>query len=345
MNNLNSNALKVGLILYDSRSGSTFLSSLLDRYSGILVLPETSLLYNILLDGNQVYDSIEKIDALLHRLYEEKQFEELSMDRSVLRQAILSGGELKIEVFYSILCVYFGMDRLDDHVVVMKIPRAHERLEHFNRFLPDFRVVHLIRDGRAVFYSKMKSRSLTKRVFEKNLIVAALGWRSKIRSSTSYGDEIITVRYEDILADEESNVQKILDFLHISEKGRVISNDASNYLRKIGKEQQKFHRNIGKKPKELNPNRYLEELSSAQISLYECIAGDILRKHGYTAHRNEMSLYERFIGPFFLLGFYCLQFVGSRSMIVMHSVFEGTFKEKVRNKLIDLGLLKIKVST
>ena len=66
--------MNYSLILYDSRSGSTFLSSILNQYSGILMLPETRMPYHILLDKNQVYNSNEKLHNLLDSIYKEKQF-------------------------------------------------------------------------------------------------------------------------------------------------------------------------------------------------------------------------------------------------------------------------------
>jgi hypothetical protein len=335
---------QVSLILYDSRSGSTFLSSLLDQYEKVLLLPENSALYNIYLDKENLYDTKIKVKKLLDSLYSEKQFEELGIDYPQLENRLNQMPQNKLGVFNVILSVYFNIVDISSYQVVLKIPTPYSYLDDLREVLPTLKIIHLVRDGRAVFYSKTTSKSLTKRPFEKNLLVAARGWKSKIRVAEDYQGPIIHVRYEDLTSDNDATINAIFDFLNVAKADRSKKQDASSYFEKIGPEQRAFHQNITKDSKQVAPNKYLKKLSSAKISLYEMLNREVLERYGYTMHRKKMTVSEAYLKPFLLMSYYGLHFVASRTMIVYYALKEGTFSQKLQNKLVNWGVKKLQVT-
>ena len=327
--------MNYSLILYDSRSGSTFLSSILNQYSGILMLPETRMPYHILLDKNQVYNSNEKLHNLLDSIYEEKQFLELNIKRDeVLSTALVNNNLTKEKILELILRLYFKEHELEDKEIILKIPAPYYVLDQLHEFLKIMKVIHLVRDGRAVFYSKLSSKSLTKKSFEKNLLIAAVGWKKKINIFNSYKGVKINIRYEDLILDSEKEVNKILDLLNLSESRRIKIKKRSAYFKLIGKEQKEFHQNITKNPKEINPNKFLNNLSKGQIALYEWVAKDVLHEMGYKIYSENYSFFNNTVTTVPLFFKYVLHFLFSRSKLVFEAILDGRFKHKFRDKLI-----------
>lgn len=327
--------MNYSLILYDSRSGSTFLSSILNQYSGILMLPETRMPYHILLDKNQVYNTNEKLHNLLDSIYEEKQFLELNINRDeVLSNVLVNDNLTKEKILEEILRLYFKEHEFEDKEIILKIPAPYYVLNQLNKFLKTMKVIHLVRDGRAVFYSKLSSKSLKKKSFEKNLLYAAVGWKRKINIFNNFKGIKINIRYEDLILDSEKEANKILDLLNFPESRRVKIKKRSAYFKLIGKEQKEFHQNITKNPKEINPNKFLNNLSKAQLALYEWVAKDLLNEMGYKIYSENYSIFNNTVTTFPLLFKYVLHFLFSRFKLVFEAILDGRFQYKLRDKLI-----------
>ena len=125
-------AKRIGFIVYDNRSGSTLLSALLDRYPSISVSPETDRIAEILEDS-----------ATNKRARREHQETVPEAVRERLDQVI---GEL---------C---GSAAGITHQLI-KGPRLQFHLAELSAAFPDCLFVQIVRDGRAVFASKKRTRS------------------------------------------------------------------------------------------------------------------------------------------------------------------------------------------
>jgi hypothetical protein len=53
---------------------------------------------------------------------------------------------------------------------------------------------------------------------------------------------------------------------------------------------------------------------------------------------------EAYLKPILLMGYYGLHFVASRTMIVYYAMKEGTFSQKLQNKLVNWGVKKLRVT-
>lgn len=95
-----------------------------------------------------------------------------------------------------------------------KTPMNTERLGWIDRTFPDARYVEMVRDGADVVASAVQSG------MESSVQAAARRWVSAVeavaRLRQRAQDRVITVRYEDLVADPDSELQRVSAFLGVS---------------------------------------------------------------------------------------------------------------------------------
>ncbi len=258
------------------------LSAHLNRYQGVSVSQESGFVHIVLEYPASQFESAA-LGALLDRLYAERQFGEMEIPRDVL-QARLSAGGFPVDKKAIIDCIvdlYFARRDPAAEVRVLKCPRILFHLAEVVDLYPDARFIHLVRDGRAVFSSKRRSRSIKGSAMERNLLKAATDWRRRLRVSRRFPERLAELRYEDFLADPDGCVGKVLDHLDVSGDGRVPTKDIGAYSGTIGSSQQHLHTNVGGKLDASRVDQWKNHLSAAEVVAYEWCNGTELRRCGY----------------------------------------------------------------
>lgn len=343
----NTTKFKLAIILYDSRSGSTYLSSLLNQYKGIEVALESSFPRIILEFPKSLVTTNLELDILLNEIYKEKQFQDMRIPREKMERELTSlPMPLNKKVIFEVIlrnCFEDKYNQLDkSKTFILKIPIAHEYLFELNFLIPGYKIIHIIRDGRAVFSSKRNSISLRKMEFETNLLVAAKGWKHKLKLAAKSEQQLINVFYEKLILQPEETLNSILDFLNIDSDGRQKTKKVNQFSDSISPEQKKFHTNIGKAPLIENLEKWKRDIVRRDIILYEFIAGNFLKLYGY-----DILYYRGFLSclsPLLLSSlFYSLEYLKSRARNISHHLRNGNTKGFLRRKLIQKGLIKVKV--
>lgn len=173
-------------------------------------------------------------------------------------------------------------------------------LAHLRKFFPMNRVIILVRDGRSVVESGMRS-------FDWRMDDAARTWANaaetimKFRKEDARPERTMIVRYEDVVTDPVNTVQTLLDFLGLAmdeypagsaENVPVIG---SSDLRRSG-----GHTRIHWDPTEqadFAPLRRHDQWSPGKHRRFDWIAGNALRELGYlpepVPHSVPNSLIQR----------------------------------------------------
>lgn len=120
------------------------------------------------------------------------------------------GYRFAIEAPYRVLAAQSGKKRWGD-----KTPSYLEHVDGLIEIWPDARFLLLVRDGRDV------ALSIRKLPFgANNVLAAARDWSRGIRiglaASSRYPEKFLTVLYEDLVAEPESQVKRICQFLSLS---------------------------------------------------------------------------------------------------------------------------------
>lgn len=269
-------------LLYDSRSGSTLLSSLLDQYSAISVSHESGFV-PLILEYEKSLNTPSDLDRLLFRLYDEVQFRELNINREELLHSLmqLKAPYVKKELIETIIQLHFTHKDPGATFYVIKGPHMIYHIAELIELFGTAKFIHIVRDGRAVFNSKKTTKSLTGYYLEANLLKAAADWREISCRIAAFKESIHEFRYEDLIEDQEKTLTEILDYLGVAGNGRVQTKTPTNYAMNIGQKQRHLHANVGKELNKDLKDKWKESMTEADTYLYECLNAKYLLRYNY----------------------------------------------------------------
>lgn len=176
-------------------------------------------------------------------------------------------------------------------------------LEHFADLFPEAYLVILVRDGRDVVESGARSFGWDRDAMARKWAEAAETIESFERASAPRTTRYRIVRYEDLWADMEGQLQEILDFLELDpvtydfEAARELPVWGSSALQD-GKG--RVHWKPVERGRDFKPVRRWESWSRRQHERFNWIAGPDLEALGYQAytprgHTGAWSLYNRLV--------------------------------------------------
>jgi hypothetical protein len=147
--------------------------------------------------------------------------------------------------------------------------------------------IHLVRDGRDVAVSFRKAI-----VGEKHIYHLAKQWKQDQETAEKYAkeyapDRYVVVYYEDLIHDAEGTMKKLLEKLNLNFNKEVLDFYRTEEAKNTA-EAGKMWNNVVKPVMTQNSNKFLSQLSPADILLFESIAGDTLTHFGYKT-MNETS--------------------------------------------------------
>lgn len=115
-------------------------------------------------------------------------------------------------------------------VPVEQTPRNVFYLQEILGLYPNCKVIHMVRDPRAVLLSKkymwrrallgqrnIPWRECVRQLLNYHPVTVTLLWRAAVRQCLSLGDDprVLTVRYEDVVADPHAALREVCDFLNV----------------------------------------------------------------------------------------------------------------------------------
>jgi len=160
--------------------------------------------------------------------------------------------------------------------------------------------LHLFRDGRDVALSFKKAV-----VGEKHIYHIATQWKEEQEASLNLRallgpERVIQVRYEDLLVKPRRVLEELCSFM-----GAEYSDEAMEYHKSAESKETAnsglMWENVVKPVLSDNQNKFVKELSEADILIFEQVAGDTLEKLGYKKYfpeENERSFTEEEIHIF-----------------------------------------------
>jgi len=176
--------MKLFFILYDGRSGSTFLSKLLAEKANILIPHESNFISTILSLKSKGRASIDEdeLEVIIDTILNEEKFKDWDFDKNELLELF---GKYEFPVDIKTVISYIlerHAEKLGGKFDAIGIKKG-SYLKNYNELIdlfPDAKFICLIRDGRAVYNSKKKAYIISnKTAFLNNPIYAARKW-SKI---------------------------------------------------------------------------------------------------------------------------------------------------------------------
>lgn len=272
-------------LLYYSRSGSTFLSSRLDRFEDIGVSLESGLFRTLILkkadllkarDPETVYDLVSG----------EGRFGNLGVSREAFAERLRPGGGYGVEeVARAALGAHLGGREPEARVWVVKDGANGYWVNQISSEIPDALFVHVLRDGRAVLNSGLNNARpyAAGERMARDPATAARTWTSFVRSVDGYAarhsGRVLECRYEDLMADEEGEISRVRRFLGLP--AETVAGEADDYYERLPEKERRIHRLISGVPEKGRVEAWREELGRGERLVFEHRAAPVLREHGY----------------------------------------------------------------
>ncbi len=238
------------------RSGTTLLCRMLTAHPNIFIKNELSDPYRIFSVNKSKQEVIHDIEIEIQNAYHEN-----------------------LESF---------LKRIDKKVCGLKDPKLTYCLDDLSNHFPDAKILFIIRDGRAVSNSYMKSKwgSAT------NTYYGALRWKREVELQRVFMQKNLqrchTVIYEDLVRNTEKELLEICSFI-----GQPYSKNMKNYSEQpvyIKKNELNKHTFHG--IDESIMSKWQTELTPYQISVFEAVAGETLLQNQYDLVGEKIEISE-----------------------------------------------------
>ncbi|MFC2061372.1 sulfotransferase [Elusimicrobiota bacterium] len=277
-------------IFYDTRSGSTFLSNLLIKSACIAIPPESNFITKIILLYNK--DSISnknELHKVLDIIRSEDKFEDWNIDIDLIEKEIENRLPVSVRALILLICAKYKDDNFPEaDIFGIKKGSYVNFYRKIKEIFPESKFIGIIRDGRAVFNSKKNSiRSETGKPFETDPYRAAKQWRRAVRLLKKIEDEyqdILIIKYEEIVKDTVSIIEKVCDYLDIPYNSENTADDRKYY---VSEKYGDIHKNINEPPDSSRITAWRQELTEKEIYVFESITYKELIKEGYELVNRE----------------------------------------------------------
>jgi len=285
-----------GFIVGQGRSGTTLLSALLNRHSKLCVTPETHFYQYLGLYPGGLDAFIQHYPNSLREIFNQmdatdgwqpdpepiiKQYPNLTHPNQIPNLFLLMGNIIA--------------NRLDKPFWLEKSPAHIREIALIDSLQPNQFILYLVRDGRSV------AESLTRMHWSSNnFLENCLQWLWTMQYYYRFLEKrnnVLTVRYEDLVIDPEAKLKKVCHFLGIEfEPPMLKPNELDSYLIETG------HQHKNKITGAIDPSNidlWRKKVSSDEQQLADRLLGHELKKWGYSVKNTAFNKDTRMlVAPF-----------------------------------------------
>lgn len=262
------------------RSGTSLLQSMLNTHSKVSFIPETHFLRKYVFKSAVVVDE-KNIDSIIETLNNDDDF----LRAKIPAIEIIKIGMGYLDIYDALLDVY--LKRKGKKIIGDKDPRNIDYLEQLNKFCPEGKVIHIIRDPRDVVLSRTKADWSKGRSFYLHayLYITQLQ-RGRRLGKEKYGINYIEIFYEDLISDPVKVLNELCKFLKVNfeEKMLNFSKSAEELVDKV--EMQWKKETLGPLLVK-NKDKWKKELNEKQIRLIQFICKPVFDINMYSYNHNE----------------------------------------------------------
>jgi Sulfotransferase family len=274
------------------RSGTTLLRLMLDAHPDLAMPPETGFVPDLIEAAKTPGATPEGLLAAVtgHRKWGDfPMSEEELLERWRGLDPLRARGAVR--AFYELYAEHQGKPRWGD-----KTPGYTMYMGPISKTLPEAHFVHVIRDGRAVALSRMRTLALRPTEVSK----VARRWQRRLRKARSKGEKLdhyLEIRYEALIREPEATLRSVAEFIDLpwdpvmlsyhqrsEERLAELDRDIPAWGRKLPRSAESrmaLHQQTTKPPDPARIDRWREELSAEELRAFEDEAGETLAELGY----------------------------------------------------------------
>jgi len=193
---------------------------------------------------------------------------------------------------YSLSLIDKTYRKKDENIIAFKEVWTNEFVPAFLNSYKDSKSIILLRDPRAIIASNIASGERYP-LFFLTRQWRKLAYLTKILKD-KYPNNILVLRYEDLISKPEENIHKISNFLDIEFENSLL--DISNYKDGSGNQWKKnTHYKDDKNTTKIdasNINKWKSKLTQEELKMVELVCSDWMEKYNYETFFDKKSLIE-----------------------------------------------------
>lgn len=279
-------------ILGCPRSGTTLLRLMLTSHSKICIPPESNFIMDLFPEwNNAAFHNKYQIDCALKALYDNDKFPEWDIPRNLIKNRLLSRLPFDFAGFVNQIYLCY-MEKLGKSGVWGdKNPGYIHHLDKIIQLFPNAKIIHMVRDGRAVFSSGLKANKIKSDLglppkFSGDAFSSYLSWKTALDSAKNKSGlpNFYEIKYENLLDRPSAVLGKVCTFLNVQFEKQMLAYSLQNKEHNlVPKHRIYWHMNTLRSLDSERANAWQKELPRKDILHYELIAKHKLEEYGYKA--------------------------------------------------------------
>lgn len=267
------------LFVGSGRSGTTLVRAIFNSHPDLAVAMEGNFLVTLLRNANAIEAPTMDPQRAIEIIVASPGLAKMQMKPETVEAAVSSADPRSAaEAGRAVFAAYAQMH--DKPLYGDKTPGYVKHIELLAQGFPEAKFVHIIRDGRDTAAAYLSRGFGPQTVGE-----VATYWKRNVDRGKAAGavlgpERYAEVRYEDLLADFESEVGRLSDFLELSHDEAVL-----RYWQQqddvLANQPVAARHESAAKPPTKGMRDWRRELSKNQIAVFEALAGDTLEAAGY----------------------------------------------------------------
>ena len=284
-------------VVGSGRSGTTLLSNLLHD-AGVFAVyrAETKLMD----DCPPVYGSLSSEGAYRRFMadwLDSRQFRRSGLDQEEFEAAIAGCRDSYPHMLAAFMAAVAR--KQDRQQWIEDTPTCGFRLSEIAREFPQARVIHMVRDGRAVALS-MNRLGVTGVRAEDNrtgLLYSALKWEIAVRAIERdrhlLGDRFCELRFEDMVTEPAAAIARLGDFLGLEfDADRIMQGQSNEQADAVANT---AFGDVGSGISATPAHRWKDQLSAMEVRILNGYIGDTLEKLRYPVEERDTGLATRVV--------------------------------------------------
>lgn len=261
---------KIFFIVGVQRSGTTLLQKLLSKHPDVL-MEKRSIAFRIITCFNNLYDLLP-----FNVQHDEKEFLQWLIENDEKGRLAELIDFQNIEQYENVRAlikqsIYKKIDQNGKKIWGDKSPNLQHYINDLILLIPEAKILHIVRDGRANAYS-MSSRSY------QNLELSAQKWVDGnifglVNQSILGSENYKILPYENLLTDPQKELESVCDFLEIPFSETMLDLSDNKMA-----EEKRYVKSFFDTSK---IDKWKEQISLKEIKKVESIQGTLLEKFGY----------------------------------------------------------------
>ncbi len=196
---------------------------------------------------------------------------------------------------------------------------------------PKAKFIIVLRDPRATVNSLMKSN-----VHSANVLFASKRWAADVREGLAlkqtYPDDVLEIRYEDLVTEPEQNLKRVCDFLDIAYDPAMLDYHESG-VKEYSSYYDQIHARLAQPPQASRIDAWRDELKPEDIAIIEAICGDLMEQVGYQSPEQRGKVHRGRIARYTLL-----RMPGMVSQVIYYSTKRRGYIFNYARRKLKLGL-------